>query len=91
MTSGGQCVVTTGTTLMLLWSASNWAMKVCYFMSHTKLNQMNIHDTCVLYLLFKLLYVYVQGVLHTAMPTLALEVDQSSWMMSSVPQVPANY
>ena len=24
MTSGGQCVMTPGTTLMLLWSASNW-------------------------------------------------------------------
>ena len=26
MTSGGQCVMTTGTALMLLWSASNWDM-----------------------------------------------------------------
>ena len=26
MTSGGQCVMTSGTTLMLLWSASNWDM-----------------------------------------------------------------
>ena len=26
MTSGGQCVMTTGTTLMLLWSASSWDM-----------------------------------------------------------------
>ena len=24
MTSGGQCVMTPGTALMLLWSASNW-------------------------------------------------------------------
>ena len=24
MTSGEQCVMTTGTALMLLWSASNW-------------------------------------------------------------------
>ena len=28
MTSGGQCVTTPGTTLMLLWSASSWDMKV---------------------------------------------------------------
>ena len=28
MTSGGQCVMITGTTLMLLWSASSWDMKV---------------------------------------------------------------
>ena len=26
MTSGGQCVMTAGTTLMQLWSASNWDM-----------------------------------------------------------------
>ena len=26
MTSGGQCVMTTGTTLMLQWSAGNWDM-----------------------------------------------------------------
>ena len=26
MTSGGQCVMTSGTTLMLLWSASSWDM-----------------------------------------------------------------
>ena len=26
MTSGGQCAMTPGTTLMLLWSASNWDM-----------------------------------------------------------------
>ena len=26
MTSGEQCVMTTGTALMLLWSASNWDM-----------------------------------------------------------------
>ena len=26
MTSGGQCVMTTGTILMLLWSASSWDM-----------------------------------------------------------------
>ena len=26
MTSGGQCVMTPGTTLMLLWFASSWDM-----------------------------------------------------------------
>jgi len=26
MTIGGQCVITTGATLMLLWSASSWDM-----------------------------------------------------------------
>ena len=33
MTSGEQCVMTSGTTLMLLWSASNWDMEVCSIMS----------------------------------------------------------
>ena len=28
MTSGGQCVMTPGTALMLLWSASNWGMLI---------------------------------------------------------------
>ena len=28
MTSGGQCVMTPGTTLMLLWSASSWDMHI---------------------------------------------------------------
>jgi len=28
MTSGGQCVTTPGTTLMLLWSASSWDMLI---------------------------------------------------------------
>ena len=38
MTSGGQCVMTSGTALMLLWSASSWDMHIlevseysCYF------------------------------------------------------------
>ena len=26
MTSGGQCVMTTGTAMMLLWSAGSWDM-----------------------------------------------------------------
>ena len=34
---------------------------------------------------------YIQMAEHLAMPTLVLAVDQSSWMMSSVPQVLANY
>ena len=28
MTSGGQCVTTIGTALMLLWSANSWDMEV---------------------------------------------------------------
>ena len=33
----------------------------------------------------------MQVVQHIAMPILVLAVDQSSWMMSSVVQLPANY
>ena len=29
MTSGELCVVTSGTALMLLWSASSWDLEVC--------------------------------------------------------------
>ena len=35
------------------------------------------------------IFVQVSGCI--AMPTLVLAVDQSFWMMSSVPQFPANY
>ena len=47
MTSGGQCVMTLGTTLMLLWSANSWDMEVCYCMSHicTKLKVSNEQST----------------------------------------------
>ena len=53
MTNGGQCVMTLGTILMLLWSASSWDMEVCYCMPYmykqsSKL-PVNIHDTCILY------------------------------------------
>ena len=38
-----------------------------------------------------LLCLYVQVAGHTAMPTLVLAVDQFSWMMLSVAQVPDSY
>ena len=34
MISGGQCVMTPGTTLMLLWSASNWDMHTLEVSTH---------------------------------------------------------
>ena len=83
MTSGGQCVMTSGTALMLLWSASSWDMHIlevseysCYFLYACL--------SCTLSL-------YVQMVELTAMLTLALAVDQSFWMMFSVPQAPGGY
>ena len=37
MTSGGQCVMTTGTALMLLWSASSWDMHMQEVRMHIEL------------------------------------------------------
>ena len=34
MTSGGQCVMTYGTALMLLWSASSWDMHMLVHQAH---------------------------------------------------------
>ena len=83
MTSGGQCVMTYGTALMLLWSASNCDMNTL---------EVGIHVLVWLAISHSLpMCVIVQVAGHTAMPTLVLAVDQSSWMMFSVLQVPASY
>ena len=34
MTSGGQCVMTTGTVLMLLWSANSWVIHMLVYQTH---------------------------------------------------------
>ena len=39
----------------------------------------------------ELVCLHVQVAGHTAMPTLVSAVDRSSWMMFTVPQVPASY
>ena len=81
MTIGGQCVITTGATLMPLWSASSWDMHTQevslykYFLTMLKINS----------------FCESQLARHLAMATLVLAVDQSSWMKSSVPQVPTSY
>ena len=88
MTSGGQCVMTPGTALMLLWSAGSWDM-------HTL--EVSISALCysVAQLIFLFLSffasMYVQLAGHTAMPALVLAVETFSWMMSSVAQVLASY
>jgi len=74
MNSGGQCVMTAGTVLMRLWSASSWDMHTLKV--RTLFNRG--HDKC------QLSYVRLQVAEHTAMPTLVLAVDQFSWMMSCV-------
>ena len=56
MTSGGQCVMTTGTALMLLWSASSWDM---HTLEVSLCNIMNVD------LLFYLLYIYIGGRAHS--------------------------
>ena len=82
MTSGGQCVITPGTAMMPLWSASSWDMHtleviLLYYAQTTD------HDGAS----FRL----SQMVQHIAMPILVLAVDQSFLMMSSVLQVPTSY
>ena len=67
MTSGGQCVITTGTALMQLWSANNW--------------DMHLLEVSIVSILFLFLQVYVYNAYmqveeHTSMPTLVLAVDQ---------------
>jgi len=89
MTSGGQCVMTAGIPLMLLWSASSWDMhtlEVSVLLAY--LNVTHLHSVVDL-MLIALLHMQVVG--HTAMPTLVLAMDLFSWMMFSVPQFLTSY
>ena len=82
MIGGGQCVMTCGTTLMQLWSASNWdtcTLEVCIYRCNLILNIRHITLVCM-----------QQVAEHTVMPTLVLAVAQFSWMTSGVPQVTAS-
>ena len=54
---------------------------------HSALLQHLLHTWIPIFTSFS--YQQLEG--HTAMPTLVLAVDQSFWMMSSVPQVPGSY
>ena len=84
ITSGGQCVMTAGAPLMLLWSADSWDMHTLE-VSETLLNVSGCK------------YVFISGSsilqlgLHIAMRTLVLVLAPSSWMMSSVLQVLTSY
>jgi len=85
MTSGGQCVMTAGTALMLQLSASSLDMhtlEVSGFLKHEG-------EALSSYIFCMCPYVQVAG--HIVMPTLVLVVDQFSWMMFSVAQVPTSY
>jgi len=89
MISGVRCVMTAGTALMLLWSASSWDMhtlEVSVLLAY--LNVTDLHSVVDL-MLIALLHMQVVG--HTAMPTLVLAVVQSFWMMFSVSQVLTSY
>ena len=79
MTSGEQCVMTTGTTLMLLWSVSNWDMHTLEVSEST--------GDCVA--VFTFTFPVLQ--LHIAMPTLVLVLGPSTWMMLAVLQVLTSY
>ena len=67
MTSGGQCVMTPGTALMPLWSASNWDM-------HTLEVSLLVWWKCDYVYVYCVCMQQVAG--HTVMPTLVLAVDQ---------------
>ena len=83
MTSGGQCVMTAGTPLMLLWSADSWDMHTL----EVSLQYVTIMRlTNIFYVLF-----LMQLVDLSAMPSLVLVPVPSSWMMSSVLQVLVSY
>ena len=85
MTSGGQCVMTAGAALMLLWSASSWDMHTLA-VSNIFFNEMQTYFVNCIFCI-----ICVQLVLHTAMPTLVLVPVPSSWMTSSVLQVLVSY
>ena len=82
MTSGGQCVMIYGTTLMLPWSAISWDMHLLE-VSYLAATFMITCDVVII------LSLQISG--HSAMPISVLEVDQFSWMMSSAAQVPTSY
>ena len=79
MTSGGQSVMTTGTAMMLLWSASSWVMLT-----------LEVSSLLIWVWVYKLITIAVciptQMVKHIMVPTLVWAVGQFSSMMSTVPQ-----
>jgi len=83
MTSGGQCVMTAGTPLMLLWFVNSWDMHTLEVsFKNVASDDFNVAGKPLCYL---------QVAEHTPMPTLVLVLVLSSWMMSSVLQVLASY
>ena len=69
-----------GMVLMLQWSAGNWDMHTLEVSMHFFEHKSRIEP-----------FYESQLAEHTAMLTLVLAVDQSSWTMSSVPLVPNSY
>ena len=72
MISGGQYVMTAGTDLMPVWSASNWVM-------HTL--EVSASILVVLMLVRPVAFPVLQVELHIAMLFLVLVLDLSTWMM----------
>ena len=81
MTSGGQCVMTAGTVLMPVWSASSWVMQLL----EVSANNVQGKQECLL------IFFCDQVEFHTAMLILVLVLDPSTWMMLLVLQVLASY
>ena len=85
MTSGGQCVMTSGMPLMLLWSANSWDTLTLEVSQNVPQCSVDIYGISISVLSI------LQLDLHIAMLTLVLVPVPSSWMMSSVLQVLAGY
>ena len=77
MTSGVQCVMTAGTVLMPVWSASSWVMQLL----EVSANNVQGKQECLL------IFFCDQVEFHTAMLILVLVLDPSTWMMLLVLQV----
>ena len=79
MTSGGQCVMMAGTVLTLVLSASSLVMQPLEVSANNVLYKRRFS--------FKFAFFVMQVEFHTAMLSLVLVMDQSTWMMLLVLQV----
>ena len=92
MTSGGQCVMTPGTALMLLWFASSQDTHILEVSQpHVYLPQIFLARGILITDKSSITDEYMQLLQHTAVLTLVLAVGKSSWTMFSVHQVLVDY
>ena len=84
MTSGGQCVMMTGTLLMPVWSASSWVMQPLEVSTNTV--------QCDQEFLLNLMFFFCNKVeFHIAMLSLVLVLVPFTWMTLLVLQVLVSY